>query len=64
MKTREIACQHYIHEHNCDLGKEAEFCGHCQTCKTYSAKRGGKAARTDNRKQKLDRIMRKEKWDL
>ena len=64
MKTREIACQHYIHEHNCDLGKEAEFYGHCQTCKTYSAKRGGKAARTDNRKQKLDRIMRKEKWDL
>ena len=63
MKTREIACQHYIHEHNCDLGKEAEFYGHCQTCKTYSAKRGGKVARTDNRKQKLDRIMRKEKWD-
>lgn len=63
MKTREIACQHYIYEHNCDLGKEAEFYGHCQTCKTYSAKRGGKAARTDNRKQKLDRIMRKEKWD-
>ena len=24
---------------------------------------GGKLARTDNRKQKLDRIMRKEKWD-
>lgn len=64
MKDREIACQHYIHEHNCDLGKEAEFYGRCQTCKTYSAKRGGKAARTDNRKQKLDRIMRKEKWDL
>ena len=63
MKTREIACQHYIHEHNCDLGKEAEFYGHCQICKTYSAKKGGKAARTDNRKQKLDRIMRKEKWD-
>ena len=35
MKTREIACQHYIHEHNCDLGKEAEFYGHCQTCKNY-----------------------------
>ena len=62
-KTREIACIHYIHEHNCDLGKEAEFYGHCQTCKTYKKRPGGKAARTDNRKQKLDRIMRKEKWD-
>ena len=62
-KTREIACKHYIHENNCDLGKEAEFYGHCQTCKAYSAIAGGKPARTDNRAKKLDRIMRKEKWD-
>ena len=62
-KTREIACIHYIHEHNCDLGKEAEFYGHCQKCKNYKKIAGGKPARTDNRKQKLNRIMRKEKWD-
>lgn len=60
MKTREIACQHYIHEHNCDLGKEAEFYGHCQTCKTYSAKRGGCPARVDRRKQKMNKIIKKE----
>ena len=63
MKDREIACVHYICEGNCDLGKEAEFRGHCQVCKTYKKTPGGKVARTDNRKQKLDRIMRKEKWD-
>ena len=63
MRDREIACIHYQHEGSCDLGKEAEFRGHCQTCKSYSAIAGGKPARTDNRAKKLDRIMRKEKWD-
>ena len=61
-KTREIACIHYVCNRNCDLGKEADFYGHCQTCKTYRAKPGGKPARTDNRRQKMDRILRKEKY--
>ena len=46
-KERLIACQHYINEGNCDLGKECEFWGHCQTCKTYKATPGGKPARVD-----------------
>lgn len=61
-KDREIQCKHYICEGNCDLGKEGTFRKACQTCKTYSALRGGKPARTDNRRQKMDRIMRKEKY--
>ena len=61
-KTREIACIHYVCNGICDLGKEADFYGHCQTCKTYRAKPGGKPARTDNRRQKMDRILRKEKY--
>lgn len=61
-KTREIACIHYVCNGKCDLGKEADFYGHCQTCKTYRAKPGGKSARTDNRRQKMDRILRKEKY--
>ena len=60
MKDREIACVHYIAENNCDLGKDATFRGHCQTCPSYSALKGGKPARTDNRKHKLDKISRKE----
>lgn len=61
MRDREIACIHYIHNGNCDLGKKAEFYGLCQTCKSYSAKRGSQPARTDNRKQKMERIMKKER---
>lgn len=61
-KIREIACIHYVCNGKCDLGKEADFYGHCQTCPTYKKKPGGKPARTDNRRQKMDRILRKEKY--
>ena len=61
-KGREIACIHYKCEGECDLGQEASFRGHCQICPTYKKLPGGKPARTDNRRQKMDRIMRKEKW--
>ena len=59
-KTREIVCDHYINKGNCDLGKDAEFYGLCQTCPSYKKKLGAKPARVDNRKRKLDRISRKE----
>ena len=63
-KTREIACVHYICEGNCDLGKEGTFRKQCQICKTYKKIPGGKPARTDNRRQKMDKINKKEmnKW--
>ena len=62
-KTREIACVHYKAEGSCDLGKDGTFRGHCQTCPSYSPLRHGRPARTDNRRQKAERIMRKERWD-
>ena len=62
-KTREIACVHYKAEGSCDLGKDGTFRGHCQTCPSYSHLRHGRPARTDNRRQKAERIMRKERWD-
>lgn len=61
--TREIVCVHYISKGNCDLGKDAEFYGLCQTCNKYSKKPGAKPARTDTRKKKLKKIERKEKYD-
>lgn len=61
--TREIVCMHYKAEGVCDLDKEGTFRKHCQTCPTYSPLRHGKPARTDNRRQKMDRINRKERWD-
>ena len=62
-KTREIQCIHYICEGNCDLGKEGTFYKQCQICRTYKKLPGGKPARIDNRRQKQERIMRKEKYD-
>lgn len=63
MRNREIVCIHYKCHGVCDLGKDATFYGHCQTCKSYSPARHGKPARTDTRRQKAERIARKERWD-
>lgn len=62
-KTREIVCLHYISKGNCDLGKDAEFYGLCQTCPSYKKKPGAKPVRVDNRKKKLEKILKKEKFD-
>lgn len=60
MREREIQCIHYVCHGNCDLGKDADFYGLCQTCPTYKKKPGGKPARVDRRKTKLNKINRKE----
>lgn len=62
-KDREIACVHYKAEGKCSLGKEGTFRKQCQICSNYKKKPGGKPARTDNRRQRAERIMRKERWD-
>ena len=62
-KVREIACIHYIAEKYCDLGKEGTFYKHCQTCSTYCAKKGGRPARTDKRKEKREKINKRELKD-
>lgn len=60
-KTRELACIHYVNHGTCDLGKKADFYGLCQTCPTWKPKPGSLPARTDTRKQRLKRILNKEK---
>lgn len=61
-KTREIQCIHYICEGVCDLGKDGTFRKQCQICKTYKKKPGAKPARTDNRRQKMEQIRKKENF--
>ena len=61
-KTREIACQHYKYEGCCDLGKKAECRGHCQVCPSYKKLKGGKPARVDNRRKKLEKINKREMY--
>ena len=46
-KTRELPCIHYVCANQCDLGKEAEFYGLCQTCPSYKARKGSAPARTE-----------------
>ena len=59
-KTRELQCIHYVCEGTCDLGKAGTFRKQCQTCASYKKKKGSKPARTDNRRQKLAKINKKE----
>lgn len=63
MKTREIQCEFYEYEGKCSKGKEGTFYKHCQTCSTYCAKKGGHPARTDKRKEKREKINKKELRD-
>ena len=62
MKNREIVCKFYEYEGKCTKGREGTFRGKCQTCNQYNPKKGAKPARTDNRRRKLDKIMKKERW--
>lgn len=59
-RTRELPCIHYVAAHNCDLGKDAEFYGLCQTCPSWSPRKGSKPARTDNRQKKLEDAKKKD----
>lgn len=61
-KTRERVCESYIHEGCCSKGREGTFYGKCQTCDKYRPKLGAKPNRVDNRRKKMDKIMKKERW--
>ena len=61
-KVRERACQFYICEGNCKKGREGTFYGQCQTCDKYNPAKGARPARVDQRRKKMDKIMKKEKY--
>ena len=63
MKTREIVCQFYICKGNCTKDKNDTLYGTCQKCKKYRKKEGAAPARTDKRKQKLEKIRKRELRD-
>ena len=64
-KDREIICQYYTCAGGpcAKRGISVHFRDECQTCRKYCPIKGSKPARTDNRKKKLDRIIRKERND-
>lgn len=60
MKDREIQCKFYICNGKCEKNKKANFYGICQHCGLYEKKKGAKANRTDLRRKKIDKIIKKE----
>lgn len=56
-------CVHYLNEHNCELGKECEYWGHCQTCPKWVRKPGARNPKPDRRREKEARRIRKERWE-
>lgn len=60
MRERGI-CKFYIAHHECTKGKEAEVLGICQHCKKWQ--KLGRPVRQDNRRRKLDKINKKERYD-
>lgn len=64
-KTRELVCKFYTYEGGpCDKrGISAHFNDECQTCDKYCPRKGGKPRRTDNRRQKKDKIQKRELRD-
>lgn len=63
MKVRERVCQFYICEGSCSKGREGTFYGKCQTCNKYLPMPGARPNRVDNRKKKMDKILKKDSYD-
>ena len=59
-RTRERQCEFYICEGQCSKGREGTFLKQCQTCNKYRAKAGAAPRRNDNRKQKMNKIQKRE----
>ena len=59
-RTRERQCEFYICEGQCSKGREGTFLKQCQTCNQYRVKAGAVPRRTDNRKQKMNKIQKRE----
>ena len=60
MSKERGVCIHYKYEGCCDLGKNCEFCGHCQTCRTWKKKPGSLPPRPDTRRKKLDKARKRD----
>lgn len=62
MKSREVVCEFYTYAGGpCDKrGISVYLKDECQKCRYYSPKKGARPMRTDNRRKKMEKIMRKE----
>lgn len=62
MKDRNLICKYYERANQCSKGKGCTIWGEMQHCGLYKADLNSKPLRQDKRKNKLEKINRKEKW--
>ena len=63
-KERILPCLHYICEGSCNIkNKKCRFWKEMQICSSYKKKEGAAPARTDKRKQKLEKLRKRELRD-
>ena len=60
MQDREIQCLYYEFEGSCKKGRGGTFWKACQTCNKYKPMRGTSPARKDLRKQKMEKIQKRD----
>ena len=60
MRDREISCVSYLYEGKCAKGHKGLFRKTCQTCPDYVAVRGGRPARKNLKREKLEKIRNSE----
>lgn len=62
-KERTIVCEYYEYEGKCSKGREGTFHKQCQKCSKYVKKAGARPYRTDERRRRMEKIQRKEKFE-
>ena len=59
-RDRERACIYYVCENECLKGHDGTFRDTCQICKDYVSSKKGRVKRGDYRKEKREKIYKKE----
>lgn len=62
-KERTRQCTYYVCEGQCLKGRDGTFHKQCQICNKYQAKAGARPYRTDDRRRRMEKIQKKERYD-
>lgn len=63
-KDRGVACEYYVCEGSCKIGREGTFFHYCQHCSKYKPIPGGKNIRPNRKKSIVEKFKRdKRNWE-
>lgn len=63
MKDRNLICIYYVRHGVCALGKECSVYKEMQHCSLYKPNKNTLPFRQNNKRKKLEKIKRKERWE-